>query len=115
MDTKVSSLRENVWNPPTHEMGRITLEERKDVQNSQSHQTVPQPAKKEGGRKIKRVFISYSMDPYNNSARSPQQHKEDINLQRSRVRSLADALRLNGVDCRIDQNWTWVTVTTKPG
>ncbi|CAH1241018.1 Hypp6287 [Branchiostoma lanceolatum] len=47
------------------------------------------------------TFISYTMDPYNNS--DPQQREADIQLQRSRVKSLADELRRNGVDCRLDQ------------
>ncbi|KAI8506825.1 hypothetical protein Bbelb_152644 [Branchiostoma belcheri] len=52
-------------------------------------------------RRVKRVFISYSMDPYNNS--DPSLRDADVKLQRRRVKSLADALRQNGVDCMIDQ------------
>ncbi|CAH1250229.1 Hypp8819 [Branchiostoma lanceolatum] len=49
----------------------------------------------------KRVFISYSQDPHNNT--DPSQRDADIQLQRTRVKSLADELRRNGVDCMIDQ------------
>ncbi|XP_078583380.1 uncharacterized protein LOC144866058 [Branchiostoma floridae x Branchiostoma japonicum] len=54
-----------------------------------------------GTRRAKKVFISYSQDPYNNS--DPSQRSADIQLQRRKVKSLADELRQNGVDCMIDQ------------
>eukprot|EP00058_Branchiostoma_floridae_P001168 XP_002586656.1 hypothetical protein BRAFLDRAFT_105686 [Branchiostoma floridae] len=51
----------------------------------------------------KRVFISYTVDPYIDPTRTSRQRDSHIALQRERVRALSDALRINGVDCVIDQ------------
>eukprot|EP00058_Branchiostoma_floridae_P001166 XP_002586654.1 hypothetical protein BRAFLDRAFT_105684 [Branchiostoma floridae] len=51
----------------------------------------------------KRVFISYSMDPYIDQNRTPLQRSVDVAEQRQRVKSLADTLRDHGVESWIDQ------------
>ncbi|KAI8506824.1 hypothetical protein Bbelb_152643 [Branchiostoma belcheri] len=51
----------------------------------------------------KRVFISYSMDPYIDQSRTPLQRSIDVKEQRNKVKALADRLRNDGVDGWIDQ------------
>ncbi|CAH1250230.1 Hypp8820 [Branchiostoma lanceolatum] len=51
----------------------------------------------------KRVFISYSMDPYIDQNRTDLERSIDVDEQRKKVRALADKLRNHGVDAWIDQ------------
>ncbi|XP_019620788.1 PREDICTED: adapter protein CIKS-like [Branchiostoma belcheri] len=51
----------------------------------------------------KKLFISYSMDPYPVGTRSDRERRDDRRTQRRRVRALADKLRQYGVDAWIDQ------------
>ncbi|XP_019620785.1 PREDICTED: uncharacterized protein LOC109467283 [Branchiostoma belcheri] len=61
------------------------------------------PAQMQRNPEHKRVFISYTVDPYTDTSRTARQRDSHAALQRERVRALADALRHNGIDCVIDQ------------